>query len=57
MYTFLILLSVVLPLVGFVVALTNLRFSERRGQAASLIVVGLLGALLAYYLVIALEPQ
>ena len=55
MYTFLILSSLVIPLVGFVVGFTNVRFQDRRAQAMALIVVGLIGASLAYYLISAAE--
>jgi hypothetical protein len=48
MYTILIVLSLVIPLMGFIVGLTNVRFSDRRGQAVALIVVGLLNIGLIY---------
>ena len=43
----LVVLALVLPLVGLVVGLANVGRKARRGQAAALVVVGLVNAVIA----------
>jgi hypothetical protein len=48
MYTFIIVCTLVIPLVGFIVGFTNMRFKERRGQAIALILIGLVNVGVLY---------